>query len=96
MLFVEGDAVDGVVAVVCAGAEVAAYSDLGGEADNGDADLVGGQCSYGLVDVAWVGGEEGAEDYEDFAGAVGWCVANLNYLLDFVFFFFFFFCLFEV
>lgn len=40
MLFVQGDAVDGVVAVVCAGAQVAADGDLRCEADYRDADFV--------------------------------------------------------
>ena len=76
MVLVQDDGVGAVVAAVGAAAELGADGHLGGEADDGDSDAVrhqGGDC---VVDVTRVGGEEGAVDYEDFAGSVGRGVAT--------------------
>jgi hypothetical protein len=74
VLVVQDDGVGAVVAAVGAAAELGADGDLGGQADDGDADAVGYERGYGVVNVARVGREEGAVDYEDFAGPVGWGV----------------------
>lgn len=78
MLFVEGDAVGFVGGEGGVGArdEGAADGDLGGEADDGGGDGGGGERVDGRVDVAGVGGQERAEDEEDFARAVGGGVAG--------------------
>ena len=53
-----------------------ADGDLGGEADNGACYVCCGEGVDGGVDVAWVGGKEGAEEEEKLAGAVGGRVAG--------------------
>lgn len=81
MLFVEGDAVGFVGGEAWVGArdEGAADGDLGGEADDGGGDGGGGERVDGRVDVAGVGGQERAEDEEDFARAVGGGVAGRSW-----------------
>jgi hypothetical protein len=54
---VHDDIVLRVIAGVCAGTELCADGDLGGEADDGDADAVGDEVGYCFVDVAGVAGE---------------------------------------
>ena len=63
MAVVEGDSVGlgGRDGRVCARDEGAADGDLGGETDDGAGYVGGGEVRDGDVDVAWVGGEEGAE-----------------------------------
>ena len=58
------------VAVVGFRDELAADGDLSGEADDGASNIVSDEGVDGVVDVAWVGGVEGTEYKEDFAGAV--------------------------
>ncbi len=65
------DVVGGGGAIVGFRDEFGTDGDLGGEADDRTADIVGDEGGDCAVDVAWVGGVEGAEDEEDFAGAVG-------------------------
>ena len=56
--------------------EGAADGDLGGEADNRACYVRCGESADGGVNVARVGGEEGAEEEEELAGAVGGGVAG--------------------
>lgn len=62
VLLVQRDAVDGVVAVVGLGAQLAADGHLRRQPDHANPDLVRHQGVDGLVDVARVGAQEGAED----------------------------------
>jgi hypothetical protein len=50
---------------------------LSGKTDDPDSYFVGDQGVDGLVDIAGVGGEEGAEDDENFSRTVTRCVAML-------------------
>ena len=70
VLLVQDDVVVGAVGVVGLADQFGADGDLGGEADDGGADLVRDEVRDGAVDIAWVGGVEGAEDEEDLARAV--------------------------
>ena len=56
--------------VVGFGDELREDSEAGGEADDGDADAVGGELADCSVDVARVGSGEGAVDDDAFFGAV--------------------------
>lgn len=54
--------------------EFGADGDLGGQTDDGGSDMGLREGVDGHVDVAWVGGVEGAEDEEDLTRAVAWGV----------------------
>lgn len=76
MDFVDGDVVAAFVAGVCLAADFGANVHLGCEADDADAYTVFDACFDGVVDVSRVAGEEGAEDDDDLACAVGWGVVE--------------------
>ena len=91
VLLVHRNAVNGVVvfgkAAVGLGAELRADSGAGCEADYADPDFVRNQGADGLMDVAWIGGEERAEDNEDLAGTVAGsveecCAGHLEGILE--------------
>lgn len=71
MLLVNGDAVHAIVACVCDGADLLTYLHAATHADYPDSNAVGGAFADRGVDVAWVEGEEGAEDDDHFSCAVG-------------------------
>ena len=71
MHFVDCDVVAGVVAGVCFAANLSADVHLGGESDYADADSVFDALFDRVVNVAWVACEEGAEDDDYFASAMG-------------------------
>lgn len=67
---VHGDVVLGVIACVCAGAELGADGYVGGYTDDTDADAVVYEGCDCFVDVARVGGQEGAVDDHYFSGTM--------------------------
>jgi hypothetical protein len=75
MLLVERDAIGGVVAAIRLCAELPTDGHLGREADDAYPDLIVDQRGYGLMDVAGIGGEEGAKDHEYLSGSVTGSVA---------------------
>jgi len=80
---VHGDSIGGGIARIGFAAELSADSDLCGKADDPAADFVFDEGVDGFVDVTGVGGGEGREDYQDFAGAVGWSMTASMYQLQY-------------
>lgn len=70
VLLVQSHIVLAIVASVGLGAQLSADGDLGGEADDGDMNLVAYEVGDCLVNVTWVAGQESSVDDQDLAGAV--------------------------
>lgn len=67
VLLMEGDGIVRTDRWVGAGDEFSTDGYLSGQTDDRGADVRGDEVGYGVVDVAWVGGVEGAEDKEDLS-----------------------------